>query len=80
VLQDKTHPRYGDTHPPIGYPGGEIDVPELVGILRSLLDVGFLNTDTRGDLLIEMTPWPGKTVEETVQDGFERLEQAWEMV
>ncbi len=80
VLQDTSHPRYGDTHPPIGYPGGEIDVPQLTQILRSLLDVGFLNTDTRGDLLIEMTPWPGRSVAETVRDGFERVDRAWRMV
>ena len=34
VLKDPSHPRYGDTHPPVGFPGGEIDVPELVTILR----------------------------------------------
>lgn len=77
VLRDTSHPRYGDTHPPIGYEGGEIDVPELSGILRCLLDVGYLTKDVRGDLVIEMTPWPGKSVEDTVADSFRRLEAAW---
>jgi len=80
VLKDKAHPRYGDTHPPIGFDGGEIDVPQVTDILRCLLDVGFLNRDERGDLLIEMTPWPGRTVEETVADAKGRLHQAWAMV
>jgi len=80
VLQDPTHPRYGDTHPPIGFPGGEVDTPELVGILRLLLDVGFLNERGRKGLLMEMTPWPGKSVEETVQDAWARLAQAWRQV
>jgi sugar phosphate isomerase/epimerase len=80
VLQDKSHPRYGDTHPPAGYPGGEIDVPELTEILRLLLDVGFLSREQRGNLVIEMTPWPGKSVEETIADGFARLHRAWEQV
>jgi len=80
VLRDTTHPRYGDTHPPMGYPGGEIGVPELTEILRLLLEVGFLNPEHRGNLVIEMTPWPGKSVEETITDGFERLTTAWKEV
>jgi len=80
VLKDKNHPRWGDTHPPVGFPGGEIDVPEMTEILRILLDVGFLSREKRGNLVIEMTPWPGRTVEETIADGFERLDRAWEGV
>jgi sugar phosphate isomerase/epimerase len=80
VLKDKSHPRYGDTHPPAGYPGGEIDIHEMTEILRLLLDVGFLDKDNRGNMVIEMTPWPGKTVEETITDGFDRLEKAWHLV
>lgn len=80
VLMDKSHPRWGDTHPPAGFPGGEIDVPEITEILRLLLKVGFLSRENRGNLVIEMTPWPGKTVEETIADGFERLDSAWKEV
>jgi len=80
VLKDTSHPRYGDTHPPIGFEGGEIDVPEVTRILRCLVDVGFLSREKRGNLLIEMTPWPGRTVEETVADNMGRLEKAWAMV
>jgi len=80
VLRDTSHPRYGDTHPPVGYDAGEIDVPEVTCILRYLLDVGFLGRADRGDLVIEMTPWPGRTVEETVADSFRRLAEAWAAV
>ena len=80
VLKDASHPRYGDTHPPIGYEGGEIDVPEVAEILRCLLGVGFLSKESRGDLLIEMTPWPGRTVDETIADTTDRLARAWAMV
>jgi len=80
VLRNPKHPRYGDTHPPIGFPEGEIDVPQVVEILTRLLDVGFLDRENRGNLVIEMTPWPGKTVEETVADNLTRLEQAWRRV
>jgi sugar phosphate isomerase/epimerase len=80
VLKDQSHPRYGDTHPPVGLPGGEIDTPQLAEILSLLLDVGFLNREKRGDLVFEMTPWPGKSVEETVADTFARLDEAWSQV
>jgi sugar phosphate isomerase/epimerase len=60
VMKDKSNPRWGDTHPPIGFEGGEIDVPELKIILRALLDCGFLSKEKRGNLLVEMTPFPGK--------------------
>ncbi len=74
------HLLYGDTHPPIGFPGGEVGAPEITDILRCLLDVGYLNTSDRGDLLLEMTVWPGRTVEQTVDDAFELLTQAWQRV
>lgn len=77
VLKDRNHPRFGDTHPPIGFDGGEIDVPELARILRLLVDCGFLNRERRGNLVLEMTPWPGRSVEETINDSFVRLERAW---
>ena len=77
VLKDRNHPRWGDTHPPIGFECGEIDVPELVVILKELLDCGFLDKGRRGDLLVEMTPFPGKSVDFTVEDNFRRLEEAW---
>jgi sugar phosphate isomerase/epimerase len=80
VLQDHDHPRYGDTHPPIGYPGGEIDVPELVEILTHLMEIGYLSTARRGSLVMEMTPWPEWSVEDTVSDSMARLVEAWQQV
>jgi sugar phosphate isomerase/epimerase len=80
MLRDKSHPRYGDTHPPIGFPGGEVDVPQLVIILSELLRVGFLSEAKRGSVILEVTPWPGKTVEETLDDNWGRIRRAWELV
>jgi len=77
VCKDKGNPLYGDRHPPMGLPGGEIDVPELTEILRLLLEAGFLSRRSRGSMLIEMTPWPGKTVDESVTDAMARLARAW---
>lgn len=80
VCKEANHPLYGDMHPPMGFPGGEIDVPELARILSVLLESGYLNSTSRGDLLIETTPWPGKSMEETIADQFERLALAWSRV
>jgi sugar phosphate isomerase/epimerase len=80
VLKDKGNPRWGDTHPPIGFDGGEIDIPELVVILKALLDCGFLDKNNRGNLLIEMKPFPGRSVEFTIEDNFTHLKQAWRKV
>jgi sugar phosphate isomerase/epimerase len=80
VMRHPQDPFYGDNHPPIGYPNGEIDVPQLVPILQDLLNVGFLNTETRGDLVIEFNPFPGRSENESALDNIERVRQAWSQV
>ena len=77
VLKEPNNPRWGDTHPPIGFPGGEIDVEETSVILHGLLETGYLNRENRGALVFEMTPFPDKTPDETVADNMRRLRQAW---
>jgi sugar phosphate isomerase/epimerase len=80
VMRTPADPFYGDRHPPIGYPGGEIDVPQLQEILSALLDVGFLQTANRGDLVIEMNPFPGRSVDDSVADNLKRVATAWAQV
>lgn len=80
VLKDTTHPLYGDMHPPMGLPGGEIDVPELTVALQCLYDCGYLSKENPKPLVMEMTPFPGKTPEYTIAQTYERLAQAWENV
>lgn len=80
VLQDKTHPLYGDLHPPMGLPGGEIDTPELTRILRKLYEVGYLDENNRKPLVMEMQPFPGQSVEYTVAETYRRLREAWDQV
>ena len=80
VMRNPADPFYGDNHPPMGYPGGEIDEPELVRILRTLHKVGFLNAKQRGNLLLELKPFPGRTEEESVTDNWQRLGRAWDRV
>jgi len=77
VMKDPGSPWYGDKHPPMGLEGGEIDVPELSRILELLLEIGYLDRQRRGALVLEIQPFPGRSVEETVQDNLGRLHTAW---
>lgn len=43
ILKDIKHPRYRDTHPPLGIEGGEIDTRELTEFLKILDKIGFFN-------------------------------------
>lgn len=80
VLKDKTSTWWGDKHPPIGLPGSEIDTPQVVEVLQLLWDMGYLNSENRPIISLEIREFPGMSVEETLQDNFGRLYQAWEMV
>ena len=80
VMHNRNDPFFGDRHPPFGYPGGEIDVPELTTILRTLLDVGYLSKQSRGTLVIETQPAPGGDVEALIQQGLAKLDVAWRRV
>lgn len=80
LMSDPGHPWFGDHHPPIGFPGGEIDVPQLVTVLRTLVEIGYLNRQQRGALVLEMQPFPDKTAEETVRDTMQRIQNAWRRV
>jgi sugar phosphate isomerase/epimerase len=80
VMRDESDPFYGDNHPPIGYPGGEIDTPQLVEILSLLQEIGFLSKGKRGDLVVELNPFPGRSEDDSVADNFKRVEDAWKQV
>ena len=80
VKGDRADPFFGDRHAPIGYPGGEVDVPQVVEILRLLLDVGYLDRQRRGPLVIETRPAPGMTVEQTIAQQMALVEEAWRRV
>lgn len=80
VMENTSDPFYGDRHPPIGYEGGVIDVPQVAEILSLLLDTGYLDETERGVLIIEAQPFPGLTVDQTIEDNLQRVHQAWRMV
>ncbi|MAE59755.1 MAG: hypothetical protein CMJ49_00195 [Planctomycetaceae bacterium] len=77
IMADPNHPLFGDRHPPFGYPDSEVDTPQLTQMLRSLLETGYLNPDNRRHLVVEIQPWPGRTIDQTIDDNLERLHNAW---
>ena len=77
VLKDRTHFLYGDKHPPMNFPGGEIGEDELVRILFALLEIGFLSKTDRKPLIMEMIPFPGRDVAYTIDATMELLHKAW---
>ncbi|MBU0715806.1 MAG: sugar phosphate isomerase/epimerase [Verrucomicrobia bacterium] len=80
VMKNPSSKWYGDIHPPVGFSGGEIDIPQLTEVLRLALDIGYLDKLNRGALVLEMQSFPDKTVEETIRDSIKRLECAWKLV
>jgi sugar phosphate isomerase/epimerase len=80
ILKDRSHPLWGGNHPPIGIEGGEIDVPQLTELFRLLLEIGYLNQETRGMMSLEIVRFPGRSPEETIEDNLERLRAAWRAV
>ena len=79
IMADPDHSLYGDMHPPVGMPGGEVDTADLAAVLRCLLDVGYLSRADRGCVLLEARPWPGMSPEDSVMEQMDRLREAWEL-
>jgi len=80
ILKDRNDPRWGASHPPIGAPGGEIGKTQLIELFQVLLRIGYLGKERRGSMSLEITPFPGRTAEETLADNLRRLEEAWQEV
>lgn len=77
IIKDKTHPLYGDKHPPLGLEGGEHGVEELAGFLKELLKSAYLNKEERKPVTLEVRPALGSTAQETLSDQIQVLREAW---
>lgn len=80
VKADPSLPRYGDTHPCFGYPGGENDVAELVDFLDVLLDIEFLNEENPPVVSFEIRPGEGEDSEVYIANAKRTLNEAWRVV
>lgn len=77
VLADTNHPRYGDTHPRFGMPGGENDVRELVGFLKVLQGIGFFDREERPVVSFEIRPFGEEDPESYIAGAKRTLNEAW---
>lgn len=80
VIQDKSSPAYGDTHPRFGFPGSEHDVEELTAYLRVLLSIGFLNKENRPIVSLEVKPAAGEDSGLVIANAKRVLNLAWDRV
>jgi hypothetical protein len=49
-LNDKSHPQWGDGHPAFNTEGSELGTSDIVQMLASLFEVGYLKKDPTGRL------------------------------
>ena len=77
VMRDPSLPRYGDTHPRFGFPGGENDVPQVVEFLKTLLDMGFLNREKPPVVSFEVRPSADEDPEAVIANAKRTLNEAW---
>lgn len=74
---DPKHPLYGDKHPAFGIEGGVNDVPEVVGFLRVLREIGYLRPGAPNVLAFEVAPTGGQGSGEVIAGAKRVLQAAW---
>jgi len=77
VLADKNHPAYGDSHPPLGIPGGINDVDEVADFLKGLFEVGYLALGKRPRISLEIKPRPRDDADAVLAGSKRVLLEAW---
>jgi sugar phosphate isomerase/epimerase len=77
-------PSYGDFHPRFGFPGSVNDVPELVGFLDALFQVGYLSENpplgNRPGVGFEVRPQAGETSAAILANIKRAWREAWPAV
>lgn len=80
VVKGAGMPAYGDVHPRFGFPNGENDVNEVVGYLRVLLQIGFLNDKDRPIVSFEIKPFGDEDPDIVIANAKRTLNEAWAKV
>ncbi|NQU64391.1 MAG: TIM barrel protein [SAR324 cluster bacterium] len=70
---------YGDNHPAFGTPGSANGLKELVVFLKTLLDVNFLNEQTRPIVSFEIKPFEGQDPGAVIAGAQRLLRRAWDL-
>jgi sugar phosphate isomerase/epimerase len=77
LISDKSHPAYGDKHPPFGLAGSENDVDELRLFLKALLDIGYIGEGKQNMVAFEVKPLSGESSEAVISNAKRTLMEAW---
>ncbi|HET9277325.1 MAG TPA: TIM barrel protein [Flavitalea sp.] len=80
VMKSADMPAYGDVHPRFGFQNGENDVKEVVDYLRLLLQIGFLNENTRPIVSFEIKPFGDEDPDIVIANAKRTLNVAWAKV
>ena len=77
ILKDKSHPAYGDKHPPFGLAAGENDVEEVRLFLKALMEIGYIGEGKQNVVAFEVKPLSGESPEVVVANAKRTLMEAW---
>jgi len=77
ILKDKSHPAYGDKHPPFGLAAGENDVEEVRLFLKALMEIGYIDEGKQNVVAFEVKPLSGQSPEVVVANAKRTLMEAW---
>lgn len=77
ILKDKSHPAYGDKHPPFGMAIGENDVEEVRQLLKALMDIGYIGEGKQNVVAFEVKPLAGQSPDVVVANAKRTLMEAW---
>lgn len=79
-IKDTSDPAYGDQHPRFGYPGSEIDTPELAEYLRALLEIGYIGEGNKNVVAFEVKPVGNESSDIIIAQSKRKLVDAWSLV
>ncbi|WP_090639642.1 sugar phosphate isomerase/epimerase family protein [Neobacillus massiliamazoniensis] len=79
-IKDISDPAYGDQHPRFGYPGSEVDVPELAEYLRVLLEIGYIGEGNKNIVAFEVKPVGKESSDIVIAQSKRTLVDAWSLL
>jgi sugar phosphate isomerase/epimerase len=82
VTKDPALPAYGDQHPRFGFPGGDVDVPEVADFLTNLFRIGYLGRHKKELPVVafEVKPFGDESPETVIANAKRTLLEAWAQV
>jgi sugar phosphate isomerase/epimerase len=80
LLRDKSHPQWGDGHPPFNMVGSELGTEDIVNLFGHLFEIGYLEEDPKGELptiSLEVKPLPDGDKHATFKETCDTFLEAW---